>query len=177
MVAFPSHAPIKFGDVAAMAEFARPFITPWYSGYIYIFRTSDNVKTGSIDGGKNSYTITISPYWHGPARIQPKRLNLPTKETTNDTTSHLFEFQLEYAKDGTLPLTSPGDQIIVYNGGNNQLLTQYQYVITGDVDASDALNNTIWAFSNLEARPNYQFSTALFPSETLYPGPNVFPSD
>jgi len=175
MVAFPLRPRVALGDVAALAETVRPIITPWYKGYVYIFNPGDNTGTGiDIDTGLSD--IQVHPYWAGPARIQPMRTNLLSKETTNDTTTRVVEFQLGYAKDGTLPDVAPGHQIIVANGGNNQLLTLYQYVITGTLNSTSAFNHTVFTQVNLEARANYTVGEPLYPGVDLYPGEDVFPN-
>ena len=174
MVAFPSRPRIAYGDVAAIAETVRPIITPWYKGRIYIFTPPDSAAGINIDAG--TMELAITPYWNGPARIQPTRNYLLSKETTNDTRVREVLFQCGYAKDGTLPDVRPGDQIIVANGGNNQLLTQYQYVIAGTLNSSVAWNHTIRATTNMEAVPHYQFDTAVWPDEDIFPGENLFPS-
>lgn len=153
MVAFPSRPKIAYGDVAAIAEIVRPIVTAWYSGKIYIFNPEDNTTESDIDNGV--FEAVIHPYWYGPARIQPMRTNLDSKQTTNDTTTRVVEFQCGFAKDGTLPDVRPGHQIVVADGGNNQLLELGQYVITGTMNSSQAWNHTIWAETNLEARPNF----------------------
>lgn len=153
MVNFPSRPSVAYGDVSGYAELLRPLITPWYSGYIHIFDPLQNTK--STDWENGTKTVVLHPYWDGPTRIQPIRRNLNNKETTNDTQSRTIQFQLGYAKDGTLPDVKPGHQIVVTDGGNNVLLTLYQYVITGTINSSQAWQHTIFAETNLEARPNY----------------------
>lgn len=176
MVAFPARPKIAYGDVAAIAETVRPIITPWYKGWVHIFNPNDNTGTGiDIDAGPGATDITINPYWSGPARIQPIRNLLLSKETTNDTQVRTVLFQLGYAKDGTLPDVRPGHQIVVSNGGNNQLLMLFQYVVSGSLNATGAWNHTIFATTNLETRPNYSFGDALFPAEDLFPDEDVFP--
>lgn len=176
MVAFPSRVKLAYGDVAALAEIVRPIITPWYSGKIYIFNPADSDVDTDIDAGPSGSSVVLHPYWNGPARIQPTRGVLDSKETTNDTTRRGVLFQTGYAKDGTLPDVRPGHQIIVTNGGNNQLLTQYQYVITGMINSSMAWNNTIFTDVNLEAKPNYSIGAPLYPGEDLFPDEDVFPN-
>jgi len=174
MVNFPGVNKIVYGDVAAIAEIVRPIITAWYSGRIYIFDPSQNTENRDIDNG--IFEVIIHPYWNGPARIQPMRTNLDSKQTTNDTTSRMVEFQCGYAKDGTLPDVRPGHQIIVTNGGNNQLLTLGQYVVTGTLNSSQAWNHTIFTKSNLEARPNYVIGAPLYPADDLWPDNDLFPN-
>lgn len=176
MVAFPARPRIAYGDVAAIAEIARPIITPWYSGIIYIFNPSDSEIVTNIDLGPSGSSVTHHPYWHGASRIQPIRRNLNSKETTNDTQRRTIQFQLAWAKDGTLPDVRPGHQIIVSNGGNNQLLTQYQYTITGTINSSAAWNNTIFADVNLEANPHYSIGAPVFPGEDVFPDEDLFPN-
>lgn len=176
MVAFPSRGTLAYGDVAALAEVVRPVITAWYSGIIYIFNPSDNEIIDDIDLGQDESVVVLHPYWHGPARIQPTRGVLGSKETTNDTTRRSVLVQTGYAKDGTMPDVRPGHQIIVSHGGNNQLLTQYQYVIGGMVNSSMAWNNSIFANVNLEAKPNYSIGAPLYPSDDLFPDEDVFPN-
>lgn len=176
MVAFPSRARVAYGDVAALAEVVRPIITPWYSGVIYIFNPSDSDIVDDIDLGISASSVTIHPYWHGAARIQPIRRNLDSKETTNDTQRRTVEFQLSWAKDGAIPDVRPGHQIIVSNGGNNQLLTQHQYVITGMLNSSQAWNCTIFTDVNLEAKPNYSIGDPLYPGEDVFPADDLFPN-
>lgn len=174
MTAFPSRARVPYGDVAGYAEIVRPYITPWYKGVIYIFNPEQNTRVTDMEAGTK--TITVHPYYHSTARIQPLRTNLNSKQTTNDTTTRRVQFQTGYAKDGAMPDVRPGHQIIVANGGNNQLLTQYQYVITGTVNATGAFQHTIFTEVNLEAKPNYLIGDPLFPSLSLFPDPDLFPN-
>ncbi len=104
------------------------------------------------------------------------RTNLLSKETTNDTTTRVVEFQLGYAKDGTLPDVAPGHEIIVANGGNNQLLMMYQYVITGTLNSTSAFNHTVFTQVNLEARADYVVGEPLYPGVDLYPAEDLFPN-
>jgi hypothetical protein len=175
MTGFPARVRVSVGDVAALAETARPVITPWYKGYVYVFDPHDNTGAG-VDIDSGTIDISVHPYWAGPARIQPMRTNLSSKQTTNDTTTRVVEFQVGYAKDGTLPDVRPGHQIIVARGGNNQLLTQYQYVITGGMNSTMAFNHTIYTDVNLEAKPNYVIGEPLYPSVDLYPSEDLFPN-
>lgn len=154
MVDFPSRIRVPYGDVAALAETVRPIITPWYAGWIYIYDPNQNTGTG-VDIDTGILDIVVHPYWGGKARIQPMRTNLLSKETTNDTTTRVVEFQVGYAKDKTLPDVAPGHQIIVMNGGNNNLLKVYQYTVTGMLNSTSAFNNTIFSQVNLETRANY----------------------
>jgi hypothetical protein len=175
MVAFPLRPRVAVGDVAALAETARPLITPWYKGYVYLFNPNDNTGTGTnIDAG--TMDISVHPYWAGPARIQPMRTNLNSKQTTNDTTTRVVEFEVDYAKDGILPDVRPGHQIIVARGGNNQLLTQYQYVVTGTLNSTMAFNHTIFTEVNMEVKPHFVIGAPLYPSVDLYPSEDLFPN-
>jgi len=173
MVAFPSRPRVAYGDVAAIAETVRPIITPWYKGYVHIFIPPAPGEGIDIDAG--TMQVTINPYWSGPARIQPIRNMLLSKETTNDTQVRTVLFQLGYAKDGTLPDVRPGHQIVVSNGGNNQLLTQYQYVVGGSLNSTGAWNHTIFTTANLEVNPNYSIGPAVFPGEDVFPDEDLFP--
>lgn len=153
MVSFPGKQRVSVGDVAGIAELARPLVEPWYSGYICVFNPSDN--TGGIDIDAGTIDYSIHPYWAGAARIQNIRTNLFSKQPTNDTTTRTVQFQIGYAKDSVIPDIHSGHQVVVIDGGNNHLLTTYQYVITGMINSSMAFNYTIIAEVNLESRANY----------------------
>lgn len=167
MVAFPARVRVPYGDVEALAETVRPIITPWYSGYIYIINPSDNTNNTDIDTGVME--ITVHPYWAGESRIQPIRSNLLSKQTTNDTTTRVVQFQAGYAKDRTFPDVPPGHLIIVANGGNDKTLELYQYVVIGSLNSSSAFNETVFAQVNLEARANWTIGDPMSPEVELWP--------
>lgn len=173
MVAFPG---LNIPTVGQLAEFARPAIQPLQVARVYLIDPSENTRTGSISGGKDSYHVSVHPYWSGHARMQPIRLNLVDKEQTNDTTTRVYLFQCDYAKDGTFPDVKPGHEFIVASAGNQQLLTQYQYVVTGLGNSTMAFDNNVYAMVDLERRPNYTIGTPIYPDVTLFPAEDVFPN-
>lgn len=172
MVSFPSTA---MPSVAELAEIARPAIVPFQAAKVYLIDPADNTREGSIDGGKSSYQVTVHPYWSGHARIQPIRLNLNNKQPTDDTHTRVYLFQCDYAKDGTFPDVRPGHEFIVANGGNQQLLTQYQYVVTGLGNSTMAFDNNVYTLVDLEQHPNYRIGTPVYPGIDLFPSEDLFP--
>lgn len=173
MVAFPS---LSIPDVAALAEFARPAIEPFHVAKVYLIDPSQNTRTGTIADGKGSYSVSVHPYWSGMARMQPIRLNLVTKEQTDDTTTRVYLFQCDFAKDQTFPDVKPGHEFIVASAGNQQLLTQYQYVVTGLGNSTMAFDNNIYALVDLEKRPHYFIGPPVWPDVTLFPKEDLFPN-
>jgi len=156
MVAFPN---LNIPDVGTLAEIARPALEPFHVVQCYLFSPNDNTGSGSISGGKDSYNWQVHPYWSGNARIQPIRLNLVSKEQTDDTTTRVYLFQCDYAKDATFPDVRPGDEFIVVSAGNQPLLVNYQYVVTGLGNSGMAFENNVYTMVDLENRPNYVIGT------------------
>ena len=144
-------------DSGGLAELMKPAINMWKNqGYCILIDPLKAISIVSITAGTKS-TIQF-PLGSGPTRIQPLKRPLTARNQTNDTTSRVIEFWLDFPKDGTLPDIRPGLEIVVTNGGNDPYSVNYQYVISGATNSTIAWQRTVETMSNMEIRPNYQWA-------------------
>lgn len=144
-------------NAGALAELMKPAINLWKNqGYCIIIDPSQSIVTANIVAGTKS-TIQF-PLGSGPTRIQSLKRPLTARNQTNDTTTRVIQFWLDFPKDGTLPDLKAGLEIVVTNGGNDPYSSNYQYVITGATNSTIAWQRTVQALSNMETRPSYQWA-------------------
>lgn len=159
MAEFPKIVPFDPWDQAAVSEFMRPLIEPWFEkqAWIHILNPADRKRDDSrFDEG--IITVTWEPVWSGWARVKPLRTALNSKRAVNDTTTRVVQFWVDFPKDETVGDIKPGFEIAVHDGLNDPQLTNYQYYVTGAINGSDAWQRTIETVVDLESRPNYDFS-------------------
>lgn len=144
-------------DANAVADMMKPAINLWKNqAYCIIIDPSQSIITSNITAGTKS-TIQF-PLGSGPTRIQSLKRPLNARNQTNDTTTRVIQFWLDFPKDKTLPDMKAGLEIIVTNGGTDPYSSNYQYVVTGATNSSIAWQRTVQTLSNMETRPNYQWA-------------------
>ena len=144
-------------DAAALADSMKQAINLWKNqGFCIIIDPSKSITTSNIAAGTKS-TIQF-PLGCGPTRIQSLKRPLNARNQTNDTTTRVIQFWLDFPKDQSLPDVKAGLEIIVTNGGNDPYSANYQYVVTGATNSTIAWQRTVQALSNMETRPNYQWA-------------------
>ena len=144
-------------DAGALAELMKPAINLWKNqGYCIIIDPSKSISTTNIAAGTKA-TIQF-PLGSGPTRIQPLKRPLTARNQTNDTTTRVVQFWLDFPKDASIPDLRPGLEIVVTNGGNDPYNVYYQYVISGATNSTIAWQRTVDTMANMEVRPSYQWA-------------------
>lgn len=155
LVDFPSIGAFHYPK-EDVANLVRPIIEDFTNqGEVFIVDRSKAFKDYDVDTG----ALVIVPWlvYSGPARIQPLRTDLNSKIVANDTTIRAVQFWIDYPMDGEIPDVRPGFEVVVTDGGNDQYLQFYEYIVTGAMNSSMAWNRTIGTSVNLESRPDYTF--------------------
>jgi len=147
---------------AALREYMRPKILPFIQAkaWIHIIDPAIVKVTNNITAGTSTWEG--QPSWSGWARVQPIRNTVQTWRATNPTTTRIVQFWPEdFPVDQKLD-QKPGLRIAIENlteGENNDpWLSEYQYVIIGALNSTQAWQRTIDTQVDLENRPAYDFS-------------------
>lgn len=164
MAALPKVGIPHPADNAAMREFMRPRVMPFIETtdegdpkpWIHIIdptliETATDIKAGTMT------VINDGRVWSGYARIQPIRNTVNSWRATNPTTTRIVQFWVEFPDEQEIDLR-PGLRIAVEFGGNDPWLTEYQYVVVGALNSSQAWQRTIDTQVDLENRPDYDMT-------------------
>jgi hypothetical protein len=158
MVAFPSLVRIDPSNQEQVAEFIRPYVEPFFKGQAWVHILDPEDRNVDTDFTTGITTVEWEPVWSGFSRVKPLRTALNSKQTINSTNTRVVQFWVDFPKDGTVGDIRPGMQIAVEDGLNDPMLSNYQYVVTGAINGSDAWQRTIETVVDLEARPEYDFT-------------------
>ena len=135
-------------DFAAIALQMRATVARWYNAEIQIVDT--NLREQTWNEFTNSYgTSTQSVLWSGKARVQPIGSERLTDLQISQGSIHAVRFQVPY--DASLPLIRKGLQIVVTDGGEDTVLEDLMFVVTGSVNSSYGWNRTIECDVNLKS--------------------------
>lgn len=150
-------------DYAAMAEYMRPRVEPFYKGKAWIHIIDPTLITVQTNIKAGTRTVTGDPIWSGWSRIQPIRNTVSTWRATNPTTTRIVQFWVDFPKDIDIDLQKSGLRIAVERlddetDNNDPWLAQYQYVILGGINSTQAWQRTIDTQVDMENRPNYDMA-------------------
>lgn len=112
------------------------------------------VPTGNIEDG---YTFTGDPVvWSGQARVASTRTDVSAGGTTstNPTSIKAMRVQIPYDKDFTRVLR--GWEVRVTDGGRNDRLKEYLFMIESDVNSSHVASLTFNTTVDVESQPNWE---------------------
>ncbi len=126
-------------------------------------RIWQTVRIVILNPGPNNIYFTSKDsaafLWHGEARYQPYRKDIPIAQVTNPTTTATARFQVDFTKDGALPdirtnyivliVPMPG---VVYP---DPFITQYVHVVTSAMNSSLAWIRTIETIVDTRQRENF----------------------
>lgn len=146
-------------DYAAVAEFMRPKVKPFYQGKEWVHLIDPTTIVRDLDVETGVQTVIVNPIWSGWARVQPLRNTVNAQRATNPTTTRIVQFWVE---DLTRDFR-PGLRFAVDVESNDPIHKEYQYVVLGGINSSQAWQRTIDTQVDLENRPNYDM--------TLWPKP------
>lgn len=151
--------PSEYGEVR---EFMRERVGEFIQGkaWVHIVDPMTVVTTTNITAG--TMVVDATPIWSGWARIQPVRNTVGVWRATNPTETRVVQFWLEdFPDDQAVDLRS-GLRIVVNAEEsadlNDPWLAQYQFVIDGGINSSQAWQRTVDTRVDLEGRPNYDMS-------------------
>jgi hypothetical protein len=151
-------------DFGAVAAYMKPHVEPFVDGKAWIHLIDPTLIEEDINIKAGTMTVTGGPVWSGWARVQPIRNDVNAWRATNPTTTRTVQFWVEFPEDQTIDI-KPGFRICVdplVDGDNNDpWLAEYQYVVMGGLNSTQAWQRTINTQVDLEIRPNYD--TAAWP--------------
>lgn len=143
-------------DVLAISDTMRNSVRQWETCRIVI-----------LDPGKNSVNFAQKSdaafVWTGWARVQPYRREIAVAVPADPTVTQTYRFQVDFTKDGVIPLIRSGYRIIALpeSLGNipqpDPQISDYEHVVNSAVNSSLAWQRTIETITNLERRPDYEF--------------------
>jgi hypothetical protein len=158
--------PSNFG---AVKEYMRDKVEPFIEGKAWIHIVDPTTQTVVRDWEAGTSEVTIIPIWSGWARVQPIRNTVNSWRATNPTTTRVVQFWVEFPDDIVIDLQKAGLRIAIENlpddDNNDPWLAEYQYVILGGLNSSQAWQRTIDTQVDLENRPNYDMSAWPKPPE------------
>ena len=135
-------------DFAAIAAEMRGAVARWYNAEIQII--DPNLREQTWNEFTNSYgSSTESVVWSGKARVQPIGAERLVDLQIAQGSIRAVRFQVPY--DASLPLIREGLQIIVTDGGEDIVLEDLMFVVTGSVNSSYGWNRTIECDVNLKS--------------------------
>lgn len=137
-------------NIAAVAELMRATEESWMNGLIQII--DPNIGEGNYSV-LNNRTTGGEPVvlWEGKARIQPIRAATPSAGTFENASIRGVRFKIPLGADIGVGPIREGLQIYVIDGGEDESLTHYNYIISNGINSSLAWNRTIEATVDLGA--------------------------
>jgi hypothetical protein len=150
-------------DVLAISQEMRQAVRLWETVYVIVLDPGVN---DAYFTGKNSAAFK----WHGFARYQPYRKDIPIAQVTNPTTTATARFQIDFDADGAIPdiktnyrvliiPASQANEILPADGQINEypdpFITQYVHVVTSAMNSSQAWIRTIETIVDTRTRENF----------------------
>ena len=151
-------------DILGISEEMRQAVRLWESVYCVI-----------INPGANNVNLTTKNnaafLWHGLARYQPYRKDIPVAQVTNPTTTATARFQIDFGMDGALPdiktnyhvwivpvalanqVLSADEQLAEYP---DPFVSQYLHVVTSSMNSSMAWIRTVETILDTKTRASYE---------------------
>ena len=153
-------APPHPSDYAGTAAFMRPHVEGFIDGKVWIHVLDPTTEDRDMVFGTGQYTVQNTPLWSGWARVQPIRNSVNAWRATNPTTTRVVQFwvDLEEQVIDLRPGLRIAVEIVATEDNNDDWLAEYQYVIVGAVNSSQAWQRTIDTQVDLENRPNYDMA-------------------
>lgn len=148
-------------DYAAVREYMEPKVKPFIQGKAWIHIIDPTLIDVYNDIPAGTTTVTGDPIWSGWARVQPLRNTVSTWRATNPTTTRIVQFWPdEFPVEQQIDLAKAGLRIAIEALGDNNdpWLAEYQYVIVGGINSTQAWQRTLDTQVDLENRPNYAYT-------------------
>lgn len=136
-------------DVMAISQTMRDAVRPWETVPIIILDPGPN---GAFQRTKDNAAFK----WHGMARRQPYRREVITAQVGNPTTKQSVRFQIDFDKDGPIPVIQTDWRVVVLPESLTGIATpdphmaRYQHVIQAADNSSLAWIRTIECQVNTE---------------------------
>ncbi len=139
-------------DPVAISQEMRLALRPWQSVQIVILNPgANNIKFTSKD---NSAFV-----WHGWARYQPYRKDIPIAQVTAPTTTATARFQIDFDADGAIPDIKTNYVVLIVQPSGvtypDPFITQYVHVVTSAMNSSLAWVRTIETIVDTRTRENF----------------------
>ena len=142
-------------DIMAISLEMRDAVRQWETCRIAIL----NPGKDSINFRNKSQDAFV---WTGYARVQEYRREIAVAQVADPTTTASVRFQIDFSKDGAIPLIRTDYQIIVLTEaqGNTEQpdpnLSDYVYVVGKALNSSTAWIRTIETITNTQRRNDFQ---------------------
>jgi hypothetical protein len=149
-------------DVNAISAEMRDAVRPWETAYILILdpgRDMVNFKT------KDPAALV----WDGRARVQPYRREIAVGVPADPTTTQTVRFQIDFTKDGAIPLIRSGYYVIVIDPAlvpdagieayPDPYITNYVHIVNASMNSSMAWIRTLETITNTERRNDFQIES------------------
>lgn len=135
-------------DFAKIALEMRGTLARWYNAEIEI--VDPNLREQTWNEFTNTFgSSTESVLWSGKARIQPVGSERLVDLDIARGSIRAVRFQIPH--DASLPLVRAGLQIIVTDGGQDSVLENLMFIVTGSINSSYKWNRTIECEVNLKS--------------------------
>jgi len=125
-------------------------------------RVWQTVQIVVLEPGPNSVKFkTKDPTsfkWHGWARYQPYRKDIPIAQVTNPTTTGTARFQVDFTEDGDIPDIRTDWIVLILDVGipyPDPFIIDYVYVVTSAMNSSLAWVRTIETIVDTKQRENF----------------------
>lgn len=142
-------------DVMAISLEMRDAVRQW-----------ETCRIAILDPGRSNVNFTNKQpqafVWTGYARVQEYRREIAVAQVADPTTTASVRFQIDFSKDGAIPLIRTDYQIIVLTEaqGNTEQpdpnLSDYVYVVGKALNSSTAWIRTIETITNTQRRNDFQ---------------------
>lgn len=147
-------------DVLAISQEMRKAVRLWETVYVIILDPGQN-KSNYANSNNAAFV------WHGFARYQPYRKDIPIAQVTNPTTTATSRFQIDFDADGPIPevrtnwevwivpvdiantVVAAEDAITAYNDPD---LSRYQWVVTSALNSSLAWQRTVECITDTKTK-------------------------
>lgn len=156
----PPH-PSQYG---AVRDYMEPIVKQYVNGKAWVHIIDPTGITPIRDWQTGTSIVPVTPMWSGWARVQPIRNTVSTWRATNPTTTRVVQFWLlDFPDEISIDLQKSGLRIAVEDvtgdDNNDPWLSEYQYVILGGLNSTQAWQRTIDTQVDLENRPNYDMAS------------------
>lgn len=145
-------------DVLAISQEMRKAVRMWETVYVIILDPGVN-KSNYLN--KNNAAFI----WHGFARYQPYRKDIPIAQVTNPTTTATSRFQIDFDADGAIPEIKTNWEVwvvptaLAYTATNIEIasypdpdLSRYQWIVTSALNSSLAWQRTVECITDTKTK-------------------------
>jgi hypothetical protein len=145
-------------DVLAISQEMRKAVRLWETVYVIVLDPGAN-KAKYLNKDNSAFV------WHGFARYQPYRKDIPIAQVTNPTTTATSRFQIDFDADGPIPeirtnwevwiVPAPlassaiGETVSAYPDAE---ISRYEWVVTSAANSSLAWQRTVECITDTKTR-------------------------